>query len=354
MFTLVNTFSGCAAHRHESGAILIHAGADNNIANSDAVFAAAFYTPALNDRGTAHVLEHCVLEGSRRYADSPFEQLNTNVIWSYLNALTYEDRTVYTFATPDEPSFNIMFDIYFDALFAPLLREETFEREREVVCNEMRGRQADQITNARLKAYRQLLAGTSYEFCNMGSPKCINILSLDECICYYERFYNPTNVIFYLYTPVGWDAPRWINALESKLSANGFRASKINGPEPQAPKIFSPVSGAVSVSSIDGATFVLLGQKTAPKNEFAGRALFEALSFRLECGDTYFDEMTPYLVMGFGADVKSIVNALSSITRSDILRAIDKINLRRVNNYARYKPQKLMLFLELLPWCMYG
>jgi hypothetical protein len=347
---LVNAFSGYALHRHAGGAMLIHAtGAGHNPADRDAVFAAAFHTPALNDKGAAHVLEHCVLEGSRRYPASPFEQLRANVIWSYLNAMTCEDRTVYTFATPDRPSFDVMYDVYCDALFDPLLCEQTFTREREIVCNEMRGGQYDRFGDARLKAYRQMLVGTSCEFCNMGRADCVNTLTREECIRYYEEYYNPANAVYYFYTPAGWDADEWINILDARLSlASGGKTANSKEMKSRTPESRPP-----TVCHIDGATFVMLGKKNSPGDVFVCRALFEALSQRLGSRSAYFDDTTPYLVMGFGADVRSVAGALSLITHSDVLRAIGRLNLLRANNYSRYKPPGLMLFLELLPWRLY-
>ncbi|HNZ94886.1 MAG TPA: insulinase family protein, partial [Sphaerochaeta sp.] len=101
-------------------------------------FGYLFRTLPCNDTGVAHIIEHCLLAGSERYpVHDPFMTLLKGSANTFMNALTYPDRTVYPAASPLKKDFDNLFAVYTDAVFAPLLREETFWREGvRLVCNE--------------------------------------------------------------------------------------------------------------------------------------------------------------------------------------------------------------------------
>ena len=108
-----------------------------------------FSTPSEDSTGCAHILEHTVLCGSERYpVKDPFSQLIISSPNTFLNAMTFTDKTMYPFASPLKKDFDILFSVYADAVFAPLLRRESFNQEGiryfdssfdGVVFNEMRG-----------------------------------------------------------------------------------------------------------------------------------------------------------------------------------------------------------------------
>ena len=134
-------------HDVSGAAVLVIENQDENKA-----FGIGFGTFPSDDTGVFHILEHSVLAGSEKYpVTSPFLQLVKSSMASFLNAMTFGDKTVYPFATPNEADFRNLMDVYLNAVFCPLAMKErsVFEQEgwhREedgsfsgVVYNEMQG-----------------------------------------------------------------------------------------------------------------------------------------------------------------------------------------------------------------------
>ena len=127
----------------------------------------SFKTPPFDDTGAAHILEHSVLNGSKKYpVKEPFAELLKSSLYTFLNAMTYPDRTVYPIASRNAQDFSNLMDVYLDAVFNPLLTEATFQQEgwhyqierrneelrySGVVYNEMLGAYSDpgKCTNGR-------------------------------------------------------------------------------------------------------------------------------------------------------------------------------------------------------------
>ena len=112
-------YSTCYIFEHEkSGARLVFA--DNSDDNK--VFFIAFKTPPVDSCGTAHIMEHSVLCGSEKYtAKDPFNELAKGSLNTYLNALTYSDKTMYPVASRNEKDFENLMGVYVDAVFAPVV-----------------------------------------------------------------------------------------------------------------------------------------------------------------------------------------------------------------------------------------
>ena len=127
-----------------------------HVKNSDPenLFAFIFQTPASDNCGTAHIMEHSVLAGSEHFpVKDPFLQLLKGSVYTFLNAMTYPDRTVYPASTVVEKDYFNLMKVYGDAVFFPLLRKETFMQEgirlennpegklewQGIVYNEMKG-----------------------------------------------------------------------------------------------------------------------------------------------------------------------------------------------------------------------
>ena len=103
-----------------------------HIKNSDTERCCVFMfgTPSEDNKGVAHILEHTVLSGSGRFPlKDPFSQVMLSSPNTFLNAMTFADKTIYPFASPLKKDFDILFDIYADAVFAPLLRRNSFRQE---------------------------------------------------------------------------------------------------------------------------------------------------------------------------------------------------------------------------------
>ncbi|MCF0262638.1 MAG: insulinase family protein, partial [Sphaerochaetaceae bacterium] len=155
-----------------------------------------FSTPSEDSKGVAHVLEHTVLCGSKRYpVKDPFSQVLLSSPNTFLNAITFCDKTMYPFSTPLKKDFDIIFDIYADAVFAPLLRKQSFLQEGirafdgrfdGVVFNEMCGARSTEEAVVQLYSTKDLYKGTPYEYDSGGDPLCITDLTYEEYLKRYD------------------------------------------------------------------------------------------------------------------------------------------------------------------------
>ena len=182
--------------------------------NPENLFAFCFVTPPPNSTGVSHILEHTVLCGSRNFplAD-PFLHLLKGSVHSFLNAITFPDRTIYPAASAlPKDLFNIM-RVYGDAVFAPLLREQMFEQEGHrllvdeqemlsiggVVYNEMRG---ISVTHEYVESewvIRGLLSDTPYRYASGGDPAEISSLTYKQFVEFYRQHYHPSVSRIFLY-----------------------------------------------------------------------------------------------------------------------------------------------------------
>ncbi|MBQ5413992.1 MAG: insulinase family protein, partial [Schwartzia sp.] len=178
----------------------------------------AFSTPAENDKGIPHIIEHSVLCGSEKYPlKDPFVQLMKGSMYSFLNAMTYSDFTVYPVASTNEKDFKNLADVYLDAAFHPLMphKKEVFLQEGRhfaindeetrveefngVVFNEMKGVKgsADALLEEAVTA--SLFKGTPYAYESGGLPLAICDLSYEELVDFYHRHYTASNCFIFLY-----------------------------------------------------------------------------------------------------------------------------------------------------------
>ncbi len=176
-------------------------------------FSYVFRTLPNNDAGIAHILEHCCLAGSKKYpVRDPFMTLLKGSTNTFMNAMTYPDRTMYPAASPLKKDFDNLFSVYTDAVFAPLLREETFQQEgvrmvcdgdschfEGVVYNEMLGGSADHDTIVGRNSIRSLFPDTPYSFDSGGDPQQIIQLNYQQFLAFYSMFYHPSNCKLFIY-----------------------------------------------------------------------------------------------------------------------------------------------------------
>jgi len=176
-------------------------------------FSYVFRTLPNNDAGVAHILEHSCLAGSRKYpVRDPFMTLLKGSTNTFMNAMTYPDRTMYPAASPLKKDFDNLFSVYTDAVFAPLLREETFQQEgvrmvcedekchfEGVVYNEMLGGSADHDSIVGRNSVRSLFPDTPYAFDSGGDPEQIIQLNYQQFLAFYSMFYHPSNCKLFIY-----------------------------------------------------------------------------------------------------------------------------------------------------------
>ncbi len=182
-----------------------------------------FATPSQDSKGVAHILEHTVLCGSGRYpVKDPFSQLINSSPNTFLNAMTYTDKTMYPFASPLKKDFDILFNVYADAVFNPLLRKESFEQEGVrffgkgvdgVVFNEMRGADNSEDSIVSNAINEAVFAGTPASYNSGGDPLCITELTYEEYLERYRKWYSPSNCRLFLYGDL--DAREYLQSIEN-------------------------------------------------------------------------------------------------------------------------------------------
>jgi Zn-dependent M16 (insulinase) family peptidase len=197
-----------------------HVGTDTDLLSlmnedENKVFGITFRTPPSDSTGVAHILEHSVLCGSRKYpVKEPFVELLKGSLKTFLNAMTYPDKTCYPVASQNVKDFYNLVDVYLDAVFYPRLTPFVFQQEgwhyeldhpddpltyKGVVFNEMKG--AYSSPDSLLAEYSQqsLFPATPYGFDSGGSPKEIPNLTFEQFKAFHDKYYHPSNsrVFFY-------------------------------------------------------------------------------------------------------------------------------------------------------------
>ena len=180
--------------------------------DSNKAFGIGFGTFPADDTGVFHILEHSVLAGSEKYpVTSPFLQLLKSSMASFLNAMTFPDKTVYPFATPNETDFKNLMDVYLNAVFCPLamVDKSVFEQEgwhraadgtvSGVVYNEMQGALAAPDAQLENALERVLFPDTAYGFVSGGDPASIPALTYEKYKRVYRRHYSADNCCITLY-----------------------------------------------------------------------------------------------------------------------------------------------------------
>lgn len=195
-----------------------------------------FRTPSTSNCGVAHIIEHSVLSGSKKYpVKDPFMLLSTGSANTFMNAITYPGHTFYPFASVVKKDFDNIFNVYTDAVFDPLLRKQTFYQEgiRQtdgrfdgVVFNEMKGHYADQEAIVGHFAQVGLFEGTNYGFDSGGRPESICELSYDEYVAMYKKWYHPSNCLLFLYGDL--DAEPYLDYLEQNYLYKYERGQRLD------------------------------------------------------------------------------------------------------------------------------
>ncbi len=186
--------------------------------DTENLFSFNFRTPPTDSTGVPHILEHAVLAGSRRFpVKDPFVALLKGSMQTFLNAMTFPDKTAYPASSQVEKDFYNLMLVYGDAVFFPLLKEEIFKQEGHhleftkandvssglkvvgVVYNEMQGNYSSPESIAADWSFRCLFPDTPYGVDSGGNPQHIPELTYEEFIDFHRRYYHPSNCKIFLY-----------------------------------------------------------------------------------------------------------------------------------------------------------
>lgn len=199
---------------HEkSGARLLHLETEDN----NKVFSIGFRTPPADSTGVPHILEHSVLAGSKKYTTKePFMDMMRSSLRTFINAMTFADKTIYPVASRNEKDFFNLMDVYLDAVFYPRIYEipeifmqegwhyELFDKSDDivykgVVYNEMKGAYSAPETILGQAIAKSLLPDTCYSFSSGGDPDVIPSLTRKDFLEFHRKLYHPSNSYIFLY-----------------------------------------------------------------------------------------------------------------------------------------------------------
>ncbi|MDD3311657.1 insulinase family protein [Pseudodesulfovibrio sp.] len=188
-----------------------------SIVNEDEnkVFGISFRTPPEDSTGVAHILEHSVLCGSDKYpVREPFVELLKGSLQTFLNALTFPDKTCYPVASANVQDFYNLVDVYLDAVFHPRLTENTLRQEgwhyeleaedkpltfKGVVYNEMKGAYSSPDSLLYDRVQQSLFPGHTYGIDSGGDPEVIPDLTFEKFMAFHRDHYHPSNAYAYFY-----------------------------------------------------------------------------------------------------------------------------------------------------------
>lgn len=241
----INSLGLLLKHKKTGARVVVISNDDNN-----KVFSIGFRTPPVNSTGVPHIIEHSVLCGSKEFpAKDPFVELAKGSLNTFLNAMTYPDKTIYPVASCNEQDFHNLMHVYLDAVFYPNIyqKEEIFKQEgwhyeldseegelklNGVVYNEMKGAFSSPEQQLFRTIQNALFPDTAYGVESGGDPDFIPDLSYQEFLDFHKQYYHPTNSYIYLYGDVDinekldWIATHYLNdfTIEQVDSEIGFQS----------------------------------------------------------------------------------------------------------------------------------
>ncbi len=223
---------------HKSGARIIHLKNDGE----NKIFSVSFKTPPFDDTGVFHIMEHSVLAGSKKYpVKEPFNELVKGSLYTFLNAMTFGDKTMYPVGSCNDKDFYNLMGVYLDAVFCPTIydQKESFLREawhysvsdkdapitiNGIVYNEMKGAYSNPLRVLDNLTYRNLFPDTPYGFDSGGDPDFIPDLTYEKFIEVHKLYYHPANSYIYFYGNMDIEKCfELLNEYLCKHNANDFK-----------------------------------------------------------------------------------------------------------------------------------
>lgn len=208
----INSTAYQFTHKKSGARLLFMENEDDN-----KVFSITFRTPPSDSTGVAHIVEHSVLCGSRKFPmKEPFVELIKGSLNTYLNAMTFSDKTMYPVASRNDKDFQNLMDVYLDAVFYPVMYDcpEVFMQEgwhyeaeskeadltyKGVVYNEMKGAFSSPEAILDKEILASLFPDTTYGYESGGDPDVIPALTLEGFLGFHRKYYHPSNSYIYLY-----------------------------------------------------------------------------------------------------------------------------------------------------------
>ena len=248
----VNGYGYILSHNKTKARVAVIENDDTN-----KVFTIGFRTPPADDTGVPHITEHSVLCGSRKFpVKDPFVELCKGSLNTFLNAMTYSDKTVYPLASLNEKDFHNLMHVYMDAVFYPDMYEKKeimmqegwhYEIDEEtgeltyngVVFNEMKGVYSSPEQQLYRIIEKSLLPHTAYGFESGGDPEAIPNLTQEDFIAFHKRYYHPSNSYIYLYGDM--DAAEELTFIDEEYLQN-FDYAEIDSALTDEPAFKKPVT----------------------------------------------------------------------------------------------------------------
>ncbi len=267
---------------HEpSGAHIMHIECDD----PENLFCLSFRTLPYSSNGVAHILEHTVLCGSKRFpVKDPFFSMNRRSLNTFMNALTGSDFTCYPAASMVEKDFYNLLEVYLDAVFHPLLKKESFLQEghrlefaqpdnpkspleiKGIVYNEMKGSMASADSRLWHEMCKALCPDLPYAFNSGGEPKHIPDLTYEQLIDFHDEFYDPSRCLFFFYG--NFPLKKHLDFILEKTLKN-VQSLPPQLPIPHQPRFSAPVTKEVAYPAqdkeeLENKVIVSFGWLTAP------------------------------------------------------------------------------------------
>jgi hypothetical protein len=317
------------------------------------LFSIAFRTPVSDSTGVPHIMEHSVLCGSKKFPiKDPFQELLKGSLQTFLNALTYPDKTIYPVSSQVEKDFFNLVDVYCDAVFNPLITENTFYQEgwhfdvedvskdvgiKGIVYNEMKGVFSNFSSHVDRRTLGTLFPDITYSYESGGDPEHITDLTYEQFREFHRKYYHPSNSFVFLYgnlpseKTLGFLNDEYLDkfnflTIDSRVNAQTLwtapRSIRIDAPAPKED------DGTATVALV-----WIFGDATDPVLTLSGRILSHYLL------GTESSPLKRALVdSGLGEDLDDI-----SGFEADLVQTVFAAGLRKSNNENAVAVEKLIL-----------
>lgn len=366
------------------------------------VFGITFATPPTDSTGLPHIMEHSVLCGSRKYpVKEPFVELLKGSLQTFLNAMTFSDKTCYPVASQNTQDFYNLIDVYLDAVFYPNITPQTLQQEgwhyeldsldaplsyKGVVFNEMKGAYSDPENYLYRKIEQSLFPDNTYGVESGGDPAEIPNLTYEQFKRFHDTLYHPSNAFIFFY---GDDDPaERLRIIQPYL--DGFARQQVDAAVPPQPAFDAPrrliygydagdegadakktmvavnwaldeVTDVEATLALSILNHILVGTPASPlRKALIDSGLGEDLvgvGLELDTRQAYFSTGLKGIVLDDAGRVEDlIVTTLTELARQGIEpemieAAVNTVEFRLRENNTGSFPRGLLLMLQALrPW----